>query len=380
MKLTVSFGSLIKAVDQMEPDEKGDFLLEFQETSIDKLDLELAEGKDVELKDVDVGSGLLSYKGRQVLLYIKDHGGNAQSVINTPGTGNRYHVSDCSTLKKMRAEGRFERYVATNDVSGEFTISGSKGYLGSSVEGKAKLKVCQNCLTQLNYKSWTTGGNRGAILSNFNMAEFFQTYSSFFPHMPSRKSDTAETDYTDDWAKVSSHYRVEQDFQCEECKVNMRSNRALLHVHHINGVKPDNSINNLKALCIDCHSKQPFHSHMALRHSERQLINQLRKEQGLLENVGGWSELFSFADPGVHGVLHACQRQNFKLPEVAYYVRDEFDDLISKVELAWPDVKFGIAISKLDIEEANECGWEIVSVNDFLEGYKTNANHLRKEW
>ncbi|HIF9191482.1 TPA: HNH endonuclease [Photobacterium damselae] len=360
MKLNISFKSLLKAVEIMEPDQKGKFTLELHESHIDKISTELEQGKDVELKDVVIESGLLSYKGRHVTLYIKANGASA-----------RFHVSDCSTLQGMRASGRFERYVVTNNTSGEFIVDSGYG------ETKARLKVCQNCLRKLNYKGCNTTTHITPIVQNFNMAEFFATYSSFFPHMPSRIAETAETGYIDDWSKISSHYRVEKKFECEECNVNMRSNRALLHVHHVNGVKSDNRPSNLRALCIDCHSKQPMHEHMALSHRERQTINDLRKQQGLLDDLGEWQELFDYSDPGVHGVLHACRQAYLKLPEINYFVEDSFGGLAARLELAWPKHKFGVAISMNDIEDANSNGWQVLGINDFLENYKSQAYNLR---
>ncbi|MDF4386341.1 HNH endonuclease [Vibrio parahaemolyticus] len=360
MKLSISFKNLNAAIDLMEPQKKGEFNLAFVETSIEKLDLELAKGKDVELKDVDIDSGLLSYKGRNVSLYIKANGPSA-----------RFHVADCRTLQGMRANGRFERYVVTNDTSGEFVVATSVG------ETKARLKVCQNCLRMLNYKGCNTTTDISSIVRTFDMGEFFATYSSFFPHMPSRQAETAETGYSEDWTKVSSHYRVDKNFACEQCNVNLRSHRHLLHVHHISGVKSDNRPKNLKALCIDCHSKQPMHSHMAVSHSERQLINKLRSEQGLLEDLGSWKSLFEYADPGVHGVLHACKGFGTKLPEVGFYVDDGFGEIVAKVELAWPEHKFGIAISQNDIDDAAQEGWHILTISEFLADYRTQAHNLR---
>ncbi|MGR5318908.1 HNH endonuclease [Vibrio sp. DNB22_19_1] len=360
MKLTLNLHSLMRAIEIMEPERSGKFTLELHETHIDKITAELEKGKDVELKDVEIESGLLSYKGRHVTLYIKAN-----------GTSARFHVSDCSTLQGMRASGRFERYVVTNNTSGEFLVDTSYG------EKKARLKVCQNCLRKLNYKGCNTTTNITSIVQNFNMAEFFATYSSFFPHMPSRRAETAESGYSDDWSKISSRYRVEKNFECEECKVNMRSNRSLLHVHHVNGVKSDNRPSNLRALCIDCHSKQPMHEHMALSHRERQTINDLRKQQGLLDDLGDWQELFDYSDPGVHGVLHACRQAYLKLPEMNYFVEDSFGDLAARLELAWPKHKFGIAISANDIEDATQNGWQVVTTSEFLNDYKSQAHNLR---
>ncbi|EOD77075.1 hypothetical protein D515_04695 [Grimontia indica] len=360
MKLALNIRSLMNAVDMMEPEKKGKFTIEFQTSHIDKISAELEKGKDVELKDVEIESGLLSYQGRHVTLYIKANGISA-----------RFHVSDCSTLQSMRSSGRFERYVVTNNTSGEFSVDTQHG------EKKARLKVCQNCLRKLNYKGCNTTAPIAPIVQNFNMAEFFATYSSFFPHMPSRLAETADSGYTDDWSKISSHYRVDKNFECEGCKVNMRSQRALLHVHHINGVKSDNRPANLKALCIDCHSKQPMHEHMVLSHRERQTINDLRKQQGLLEDLGDWQELFELSDPGVHGVLHACRQAYLKVPEINYFVEDSFGDLAARLELAWPKHRFGVAISLNDIEDANKNGWHVVGINDFLESYKSQAYNLR---
>ncbi|MBW8190303.1 HNH endonuclease [Neiella marina] len=360
MKLTVNFSSLKRAIDLMEPEHQGDFILKLQESSISKLDLELSTGKDVELSDIDVDSGLLSYKGRNVTLYIKANGSSA-----------KFHIADCSTLQSMRASGRFERYVVTNDTSGEFLI----GY-GES-ERKAKLKVCQNCLRKLNYKGCNTGQPIWPIVQQFDMAEFFATYSSFFAHMPSRDAKDAEVGYTEDWAKISAHLRVEKDFTCEQCNVNLRSERFLCHVHHVNGVKSDNRHSNLEVLCADCHSKQPSHGHMALTHQDRILINDLRKAQGILEGLGQWQKLFDYADPGVQGALHACRKMKLKMPEVGYYIDDGFGDIAAKVELAWPNERVAVAVSLESAQGAENAGWKVVGVGEFIDGHQTRTQRLK---
>ncbi|WPU32705.1 HNH endonuclease [Pseudoalteromonas piscicida] len=74
------------------------------------------------------------------------------------------------------------------------------------------------------------------------------------------------------WPKLVDHYT------CEQCGVELSQYKRLLHTHHINGVKTDNSISNLRALCLDCHKKQPKHEHMHVTHNDQLIINQLRRD------------------------------------------------------------------------------------------------------
>jgi hypothetical protein len=370
LKLNINFTALKSAIDKMGAEKPGQFNIKFVETTIDKIDLELAEGKDVDISQVDVEDGLLSYEGRQILLYIKDHGSYFNNAVHNPEKGNKFHVADCSKLKEMRGSGRFERYVVTNDTSGQFLISGNYGK-----ETKVPLKICKLCLSQLNYKGYSTERKKVAVFNSFYMAEFFQTYSSFFPHMPKRKAEDTKEGYTNDWPKISAHYRVEKKFICEECLVGLKDHRNLLHVHHINGVKSDNSEANLKALCVDCHSKQNFHEHMYVSQRDRQTIIQLRNEQSLIGD--SWYSVMKLADPGVLGVLHSCRTEHYHIPEIGYYLEDDFGGIGAKLELAWPKIRFAVAINRDDIENGLQFGWQVISTRDFLENYRNQGSLLR---
>ena len=43
-------------------------------------------------------------------------------------------------------------------------------------------------------------------------------------------------------------------------KNDFSKNKGSLHVHHMDGVKWNHNIKNLRVLCIDCHRKEPGHS------------------------------------------------------------------------------------------------------------------------
>jgi hypothetical protein len=366
MRLIVDFSDLHAAVRKMGAAElEPDFELHLGAGSIDRIDIDLRQGKEVVLEEVDTESGLLSYKGRQVLLYIQDHGKRVQAVLENGSNGNKYHVAFCATLDEMRSRGRFERYVATNDMGGRFRISGVDPHRQVPIEGEAELRVCKNCLDHLNYQGYQRG-NRGAIFSRFSLEEFFATYSSLFPHMPSRMAGGNDSVYTEDWPDISRRYKADRLFRCESCGVDLANHRQLLHTHHKNGVKTDNRTSNLEALCADCHRRQPAHDGMFVRHEDMQLITRLRREQMSGDNHSNWEEVFELADPAVQGILHHCRARRLAPPEVGYELRESDGRIVGQLELAWPSKKAGVAISEDDLLVAREQGWRALPMLEAL--------------
>ena len=66
------------------------------------------------------------------------------------------------------------------------------------------------------------------------------------------------------WQDYSWLYRHVRDWRCEECQLSLDSDRQYLHTHHISGTQ-HNEPNDLKALCIACHSEQPGTNHQKLK-------------------------------------------------------------------------------------------------------------------
>ncbi|EEF80509.1 hypothetical protein [Methylophaga thiooxydans] len=123
MKLSVDFSLLQDAVRTMGAGEV-EFDISDEIVPIQPIDAQLGEGFEVNFEDIVFDDGLASYQGRQVLLYIKDHGNKILDALDDGSKGKRFHVADCRTLDEMRRKGRSERYVVTNDLSGNFSISG----------------------------------------------------------------------------------------------------------------------------------------------------------------------------------------------------------------------------------------------------------------
>lgn len=367
MKLDINLSALRACADRMGPYDP-DFTLEAQSVDDFELDTELSSnaGMDIQLENLDIEQGLLGYRGRQVLLFIPDHGTRAESVINGQADGNKYHVAECRTLDDMRAKKRFSRYKATYNVSGDFEIFGESPFGSGPVVGNARLSVCKNCLTMLNYKGYKTdSGARARVFNSFDIAEFLSCYTTLFKNMPKREMLVDMGGYSDDWKEISISYRRSRNWVCESCAVDLTQYPQLLHAHHINGNKRDNRTENLKALCIDCHRKQPKHGYMRVTHEQMQLLTRLRREQSVMRS-DDWNDVLEMADAAVDGYVRACRAKGYAKPEVGYEVRAVDNNLLAELELAWPEKKFGVLI---DIEKKpalEATGWKVISMMEAL--------------
>jgi hypothetical protein len=342
--------------------------------------VQLREGLEIELKDVETNDGgLLSYKGYQVVLYIPDQGSRFTEVIRNGVVGKKYHVADCQTLNAMRSQNRFERYHVRNGLSSKFLVNGRE-YSGGPIEdGEAELAVCKNCLKKLNFGNYRHApwSSRDQAVSEFSLSEFFSDYSSYFRTMPSRTDLGLEAnDYTNDWRDISHAYRRSVAWQCEDCSVDLRSRRDLLHVHHKNFIKSDNSHDNLRSLCKDCHSKMPGHATMFVSKYERREIARLRREQAVYKPPvaishasDDWDNCLNFADPAVKGLLHELKHHGYEVPEIGGDIKGSDGRIAcSNIELVWHNSKEAVVLEDgRDRQALEEAGWTVFSPQELLD-------------
>lgn len=159
----------------------------------------------------------------------------------------KFHFKWCRTLEQMDRGGRRARYKAKYDIENPF--------FGSSDDKKEKLGVCLNCL-----RSFSFNDGEHPRVDEFNMKEFFDTYG--IQNLPNPTRQHFTHNYTKNWSTVANRYKQDKDWKCEGCGGDFSRKKSLLHAHHINGVKDDNSSSNLKSLCYECHSKEPGHEHL----------------------------------------------------------------------------------------------------------------------
>lgn len=374
MKLDLNLSELYLALKKIGVEKLPDFNLNYITVAPEvNIDLQLNTGIELTLDQINFSkeTGLASYYGRQVLLYIKDHGFKVYDASENGERGNRFHVTNCRTLKEMKVKGRFDRYVLTNNLSGFFAISGFNQNLGKEVLLNAKLCICKNCLSSLNYKGYScnTGTTKDDIFEKFSIEEFFEKYSSCFTYPP-QYVDKSSSVYTSNWEMLSKQIRQERNYTCEHCHINLNEYPRILHVHHINGVKNDNRPENLRVLCADCHRKQPFHATMYISHQDTKLINRLRKEQGKM-HFATWDGIEKYADPALNGVIAHCKKLKLPIPHIAHTING------ATLELVWPRAGLAVVLNQDDIEVAKKEHWQVWTISEVLNDIERFSKKIR---
>ncbi|HCL3652389.1 TPA: HNH endonuclease [Pseudomonas aeruginosa] len=364
MKIRVDFSELGRLA-RMIGDGSAEFRLNNRMGAFEGFDIDetlAGEGIEIDLESIDTDFNLLSYHGRQVLLYIKDHRAAFDAAVADPEGGRRFHIAHCTKLEEMRNSGAFnERYVATNNVSGAFEITDERPGLGER-KARVELMVCRYCLQKLNYRGATNYDARQKAFRDFSLKEFFSDYSSCFLYMPKAWSENTSLGYTSDWAEISRELREKAGYTCSSCHVDLSTHQRLCHAHHINRVKTDNRPENLQVLCKDCHRRQPYHEGIFVSHSEMQIITALRRKSGVLDR-SDWDEAFELADPAVHGDLDLLKRKGYRAPVIGHEVQGPDGEVVVEIEAAWPELHQGIAIENLQVP-----GWKIWQVGDICAG------------
>ena len=236
----------------------------WEPVDLDKLEERLASPLGIVLEDLNelviLPDQTFSYQNRRVLVYIRD-----QFINRRYGKREyKFHVSNCDTIQKMFESGRSKRYVVTQKVDGKFVV---KELEGDRIifEGERKLHVCKNCLKNLNYKGYSNSRSLGLeIYDAFGITEFFDVYGGTLITDPPKDNEYSAiiSSYTPDWRQVSTTYKLNVHWKCEQCGLSLRSQKQWLHTHHINHIRGDNLFSNLRAMCLDCHSSMPGHEQL----------------------------------------------------------------------------------------------------------------------
>ncbi len=336
-------------------------------------------GKDIQLNEIDASFGVLNFKGYQVMLYIPDQGSNILNIIKNgkQKIAKKIHIAECKTIIEMREGGRFnDRYDVISRTDGLFPVFGVDLKTKEEHKGESDLSVCQNCLTQLHYLKFPelSWDKKLRFVNAFSYVQFFENFSSYFKSLPKATAGFHSGDYTSDWTSISSKIRNELNYTCEQCGVELKNDSKLLHVHHINGNKTNNTRENLRALCVDCHKKQPHHDHLYVSNEDVLRINTLRREQHKFD-VFDYNTLQECADTALDGLLQKCQSTGLASGELGIMIREK--NQVISIDLCWPRRKVAVLINMDNAHILKNNGWNVFSAFNALSDFESFQNKVR---
>ena len=240
-------------------------------------------GVVVEREDIQSVGPYLTYKGEHLaILYILNSTSSSLDLENNDPTKStpKFHLTWCRTLEQMTQRKRFDRYVLSRSESNLFRVEALERddvyikQLGERhmLEG-IRLYPCQNCLDSLEYKGFELKQpkpNRLVQVEDFGVKAYLQENDgnlTVMKHLPKVLAKDAKAGgYTSDFPEISRRLRDESGWTCSKCRVDMKDKKEGLHTHHVNGVKSDNSRQNLKVLCALCHRDvDEFHKTMYIK-------------------------------------------------------------------------------------------------------------------
>lgn len=295
MKLSADFSVLEKLRESIGA-KKADFSSYRPNVKISKniLELKLLEtgeiiltGVDLEKNLRDVG-GLLGIGNTQVTLHIQEPWADLEELSMVPASKPKFHLSECKMISDMRNKNRYNRYVTSNKIDGLFTVIPQDKETKSWQENlkmRAKLLPCIYCMQKLNYRDFNDlkKSQQKKIVNDFTIEDFFEEFSSIFLSLPLYSEDSYPAGgYTPDWAEISDRERRKVNWTCTCCAVDLSRRRGFLDTHHIDGVRGNNRLSNLRVLCKICHANQPNHQHYKRIHEKDfNLIRKLKTEQDI---------------------------------------------------------------------------------------------------
>ena len=266
-----------------------------------KASLEEIEGISVNENEIEklLDGALLSYKGVLSILYIADTNKTEEylkddNLIREGKSSNeeekspKFHFTWCKTLEQKKTDGSFKRYVMLRNKSGRFIVHAKEDRYSPAVkvDKPVKLFACRYCLDgALGIKADNKSGYKGysmkwdeldkrKAVNNFNIQSYLEENESVLNDIKYKTEHEDKTaplnNYSNHWPEISRQVREKNSWKCQKCSIDLSRNKKLLHTHHKNHIKSDNSQANLVALCALCHKGN--HAHMKIPENDRKYI------------------------------------------------------------------------------------------------------------
>ena len=200
---------------------------------------------------------------RQVFMYKRDY------HLYRYGSP-RYHICRCDTIRSFITSGGFRehyRYANTDEVT---VLNMDNGYREETVND---LELCGYCANML-------GNEYGMPLESF--VEILKEAGEANPDEEAKEVDIFG--YVRNWEMISDAKRELANYTCEVCGYQAEDifDRRFIHVHHRDGDKLNNRMENLQCLCIHCHANvDPSHARNFSRGAQADMLREFEEKMRL---------------------------------------------------------------------------------------------------
>ena len=149
------------------------------EVKLPELDWEALEGDGIEVDGAEIEvdrEGILRYRGQVVATYIRRQ--------YTPPEGDwsnyKFHISECTTIRSMKREGRGDRYTVTSRQDGWFSCDVEDWYSKENESRLLRMQLCKNCLRLLAPRRYSrmSHNEREQASRTFDLATYHYTFQN----------------------------------------------------------------------------------------------------------------------------------------------------------------------------------------------------------
>lgn len=199
----------------------------------------------------------------KVVLYISDR---EERLIKGPFGFPKFHLFNCETIQDMHSKGRSHRYKISCRKDGKFKFFILEKKKQQLIQ-EQELEVCGYCLKMFNNHFSSVASKSDFVLGGY-MSRFLKSDLAIGINPGNYEYDyeAVPNTYSIDWDTIAKRVKADKNYTCEKCKwIAKESERVFIHAHHIDGKKYNSSYDNIKVLCISCHSEEPGHSHIKLK-------------------------------------------------------------------------------------------------------------------
>lgn len=169
------------------------------------------------------------------------------------------HLTACSTVQAALSHDchistHTQRHVEVSVVNadGEWDVA------------RQQQPICLDCLRTLNWQGMQSDLPEELVQhieQSFDLKDFYQMYPVSLPLTTYQQLWLTErlNTYTTDWPEVADYVKTYSRWICTACQRTFAHHRSQLLVDHVNGLKYDNTIGNLRVMCQSCRSERHLH-------------------------------------------------------------------------------------------------------------------------